>query len=205
VIGILAGRIKERFHRPVIALAAADGGLLRGSARSIPGLHIRDLLATLDSRRPGLIERFGGHAMAAGITLAAARLAEFSLAFAEEVDRQLGGPPDAGVIATDGELAPSELDLATARLLRFAGPWGQGFPEPVFEGSFRVVARRLVGDAHLRLVLATGQATRIEAVAFRWGERALPDAGVRLAYRLECDAYQGLERPQLVVEALLEG
>jgi single-stranded-DNA-specific exonuclease len=200
VVGILASRIKDRVNRPVVALAEGDDGLLKGSARSIAGLHIRDVLASVDGRRPGLLTRFGGHAMAAGLTLSANRLEAFTEAFAEEVERRLGERPPTPEIWTDGELPPREMDLETARLLRYAGPWGQGFPEPVFEGRFAVLERRFVGEGHLKLLLSPNGANRVDAVAFRWGDRPPPRDRITAAYRLDLNAYLGAERPQLVLE-----
>ena len=209
VIGILASRLKDRVHRPVIAFADADedGRLLKGSARSIPGIHIRDVLATVDSRHPDLLERFGGHAMAAGLSLPKAKLDAFANAFREEVQR-LADPADLeAVLETDGELASGDFALSLARTLRDAGPWGQQFPEPLFEGRFRVRGQRLVGERHLKLELAPAQdpAQAVEAIAFNVDPGAWPDPALRelrLAYRLDVNAWRGEERLQLVVEHL---
>ena len=202
VVGILASRIKERYHRPVVALAAADEVTVKGSARSIPGLHIRDVLAAVDSRHPGLLERFGGHAMAAGLSLARDRVEDFAGAFREEVERQLDGRPPRAEILSDGELAPQEFDAETARLLRYAGPWGQGFPEPLFDGEFEVLSHRFVGDIHLKLLLSLDGAVQLDAIAFRWGDRPPPGERVRIAYRLDLNEYRGVESPQLIIEHL---
>lgn len=202
VIGILASRIKDRYHRPVIALAGADEDRIKGSARSVPGLHMRDLLATLDSRHPGLIERYGGHAMAAGMTLPRASLDAFRAAFEAEVSAQFGGQAPEAELLTDGELEPAQLDEVTARLLRYAGPWGQGFPEPLFDGEFQVLSRRFVGDRHLKLELSPDGVVRVDAIAFRWGEREAPGDRVRAVYRLDLNAFRGVEGPQLIVEHL---
>ena len=202
VVGILASRIKERYHRPVVALAAADEVTVKGSARSIPGLHIRDVLAAVDSRHPGLLERFGGHAMAAGLSLARDRVEDFASAFRDEVERQLGGQPPRAEILSDGELAPQEFDAETARLLRYAGPWGQGFSEPLFDGEFEVLSHRFVGDIHLKLLLGLDGAVQLDAIAFRWGDRPPPGERVRIAYRLDLNEYRGVESPQLIIEHL---
>jgi len=202
VVGILASRIKERCHRPVVALAPADDNRVRGSARSIPGLHIRDVLAAVDSRHPGLMERFGGHAMAAGLTLTRERVDRFIEAFGAEVERVLDGRPPRAEILSDGRLESHELDLETARLLRYAGPWGQGFPAPLFDGEFEVLTHRIVGDVHLKLRLGLDGGAPLDAIAFRWGEQPLPGQRVRIAYRLDLNEYRGVESPQLIVEHL---
>jgi single-stranded-DNA-specific exonuclease len=203
VSGILAARIRERHHRPVIAFAEAEGGLLRGSARSIEGLHMRDLIDAVDKRHPGLVERFGGHAMAAGLTLRSSALERFTDAFVDEVRREIGDVPPAFEVLSDGELPPGDLNLETARVLRDGGPWGKGFPEPLFDGPFAVLDRRVVGERHLRLRLRPEGGLPIDAIGFRLGGR-LEGAGekVHLAYRLEVNEYRGEVSPQLVVEHL---
>jgi single-stranded-DNA-specific exonuclease len=202
VIGILAARIKERHNRPVVALAAAEDGTLKGSARSITDLHLRDLLAAVNARHPGLILRFGGHAMAAGLTLERSRLEPFARAFDAEVSRRLGGALPGARILTDGELAPHEMDLAAARALRFGGPWGQGFPEPLFDGEFRVLSHRFVGEIHLRMALQAAPGCILEAIAFRWGPRPPPAGRVRVVYRMDLNEFRGVESLQLIVEHL---
>jgi len=204
VIGILASRVRERWHRPVIAFAPADDGLLRGSARSIEGLHMRDLIDAVDKRNPGLIERFGGHAMAAGLTLSEAAFAPFSAAFSAAVRRETGDIPPVREILSDGELPPQSLDLITARTLRHAGPWGKGFPEPLFDGEFQVLQRKLVGDEHLRLRLRSSDGgLPIDAIGFRLGELIDgPGDRVHLAYRLDVNEFRGSFSPQLIVEHL---
>ncbi len=206
VIGILAARIRERYHRPVIAFARSDEGEVKGSARSVSGLHIRDVLDAVATRHPGLVRKFGGHAMAAGLTLAETDYPAFAEAFDTEVSRHLSGDELATVIWSDGELAASELSLDTAQQLRAAGPWGQGFPAPVFDGEFRVLAQRVVGGRHLKLSLeAVSGGTRMDAIAFN--TPALP-AGcdcARMAYRLDVNEYRGLVSPQLVVEYIETG
>jgi single-stranded-DNA-specific exonuclease len=203
VTGIVAARIRERWHRPVIAFGDAGDGVLRGSARSVEGLHMRDLLHALDQRHPGLIERFGGHAMAAGLTLPAAGLDRFRAAFEEEVRRELGDAPPERELVSDGELSPAALSLATAEALRLAGPWGKGFPEPLFDGQFAVQDARVVGERHLKLRLRPGAGRVVDAIAFNQGG-CMPRARglVHLAYRLDVNDYQGTRSPQLLVEHL---
>ncbi len=145
MIGILASRIKDRLHRPTIAFADGDPGQIKGSARSIPGIHIRDILDAVAVRHPGLISKFGGHAMAAGLSMARDDYEAFSRAFVDEVARHAEDVELQAVIESDGELAERDFQLELATTLRFAGPWGQHFPEPVFDGIFRIVNQRLVG------------------------------------------------------------
>lgn len=205
VIGILAGRIKERFHRPVIAFAPAGEGELKGSARSIPGLHIRDALDTLASRHPGLVTRFGGHAMAAGLSLPESHFAPFREAFAEIVGELLDPADLTGVVHSDGGLDGPDLGLDLAERLRDGGPWGQGFPEPVFDGTFGIAARRVVGERHLKLVLQPGRGgAAIDAIAFNADFEGWPGEGgeVHIAYRLDVNEYQGRRSAQLIVEHL---
>ncbi len=203
VIGILAGRIKERFHRPVIAFAPAGATELKGSARSIAGLHIRDTLDAVATRHPELLQRFGGHAMAAGLTLERSCLEGFRHAFAEEVGHRLDRESLQGTVITDGELAGSELTLELAELLRSGGPWGQGFPEPLFDGVFDIVGARTVGEKHLKLVLRHVDGTTLDAIAFNHtSDPWQPGRRVRAAYRLDVNAFQGSRRLQLVVTQL---
>ena len=203
VIGILASRIKEQFHRPVIVFADAGEGELKGSARSIPGLHIRDVLDAVAARHPDVLNRFGGHAMAAGLSLEASRLDDFRQAFLAELAQQLDEMALTGVLETDGELAPEDFSLELSELLRDAGPWGQGFPEPLFDGLFQVVSRRVVGERHLKLSLRpeTGGPI-VDAIAFSQVERFVPAVGdrVRAVYRLDSNEYRGMLNLQLVVE-----
>ncbi len=203
VAGIVAARIRERYHRPVIAFALADDGLLRGSARSIDGLHIRDAIALVDRRHPGLIERFGGHAMAAGLTLGAESLADFREALIEAVLAQLGDVPPQPEIRSDGSLSARLLTLETADMLRFAGPWGKGFPEPCFDGVFAVRQARIVGARHLKLRVATPDGELFDAIGFNLGEQLPVAQGrVRLAYRLDVNEYRGVRSLQLVFDVL---
>jgi single-stranded-DNA-specific exonuclease len=203
VIGILAARVRERFHRPVIAFALANETEIKGSARSVPNLHIRDALAAIAAREPQLIAKFGGHAMAAGLSLKKEHFEAFSAAFDAEVRHHLRQEDLQGVIYSDGELLPRELTLEVAEVLQAAGPWGQGFPEPVFDGLFNVADARTVAERHLRLTLqCTGGSRVIPAIAFNtpiepWLQNGRP---VHIAYRLDMNEYQGLKSPQLVVE-----
>ena len=196
VVGLLASRLKDRFHRPVFAFATDGDGALKGSGRSIAGLHLRDALDLVDKRAPGLIERFGGHAAAAGATIGASRLDDFRAAF-EAVARELIGPAELEQrIETDGALESPALTLEFARLLR-AQVWGQGFPEPKFTGCFRVESQRVVGERHLRLTLGL-DGRRIAAIQFNSVE-PLPGT-IDAVYRLDVNEYLGAETLQLVVE-----
>lgn len=207
VVGLVASRVKDRVHRPVIALARADAASLKGSARSVAGVHIRDVLDAIASRHPGLIEKFGGHAMAAGLTLPAARLEEFRAAFAAEVGRWMTLEDATGIVHSDGELAAAELTLEMAALLRESGPWGQAFPEPMFDGCFEVFNVRVLGERHLKMMVRAAAGPVCEAIAFRHFDHddapvVAANARVELAYRLDVNRYNGAERLQLVVEHL---
>ncbi len=207
VIGLVASRVKERLQRPVIAFAPSDGGWLKGSARSVPGLHVRDVLDAVAAHHPGLLERFGGHAMAAGMTLAESKLVEFRHAFAEEVARATGDDVLSGALHTDGPLESGEFNVATAQALREGGPWGSGFAEPLFDGRFAVLDTRVVGGRHLKLRLRAPSAEIVDAIAFRYlddpGAPAVrPQGSVELAYRAALDEYGGVPRLQLVSEWL---
>jgi single-stranded-DNA-specific exonuclease len=209
VIGILASRIKDRLHRPTIAFADGDPGQLKGSARSIPGIHIRDILDAVAVRHPGLISKFGGHAMAAGLSLARDDYEAFARAFVDEVARHAADVELQAVIESDGELAEHEFELELATALRFAGPWGQHFPEPVFDGLFRIVSQRLVGQKHLKLVLfpANGSVL-LDAIAFNVDLDVWPDPAieqVEIAYRLDVNEFRGQRSVQLVIEQLVPG
>lgn len=203
VIGILASRLKERYHRPAIAFADAGDGLLKGSARSVPGFHIRDALDAVAARHPGLISKFGGHAMAAGLSLPEENFAAFAAAFDTEVRRQLCADDLTGRLLSDGQLGVEEFHLDLARALRQAGPWGQHFPEPLFHGMFQVVQQRLVGERHLKLVVRSEcGALQLDAIAFNIDREQWPNPTVRwveLAYRLDVNEYRGQESVQLVV------
>lgn len=203
VIGLVASRIKERTHRPVIAFAPANETELKGSARSVPGLHIRDALDAIAARHPELLTKFGGHAMAAGLSLARNHLEAFTRAFDEEVGRWLSEDDLEGKILSDGELTEQEISLELAESLRDAGPWGQGFPEPVFDNEFDVLEQRVVGEKHLKLRLRHGARRAIDAIAFNSvaDSKALPSwTRMRAAYRLDVNEYQGARNLQLVIE-----
>ncbi len=202
VIGLVASRIKERVHRPVIAFAPANEHELKGSARSVPGLHIRDALDNIAAREPALLAKFGGHAMAAGLTLARDAFEAFARAFDEEVSRWLSDDDLRGRIHTDGELETGDFSLELAELLAAGGPWGQGFPEPLFDGCFDVLERRIVGEKHLKLTLRTGNSKPIGAIAFNAAETPADWVSIRTAYRLDVNEYQGNRSLQLVLEHL---
>lgn len=204
VIGILASRIKERYHRPVIAFASAGDGTLKGSARSINGLHIRDLLDEVAVREPGMLRKFGGHAMAAGMTLDEASFDCFCRVFDETVRAHLRPDDLRALIQSDGTIAAGEMTLATARQIIDGGPWGQGFPEPTFDDRFEVVSSRVVGDKHWKLVLRPLHGDlSLDAIAFNAVE-ALPvmPPMVHAAYRLDENQWQGRSCLQLRVEYL---
>ena len=204
VIGILASRIKDRYHRPVIAFASADDNWIKGSARSIPGVHIRDLLDSIAAKHPELINKFGGHAMAAGLTLLKHDYDRFSKAFDIEVREHLELDDIRGIIHSDGELPAHLMNIDTAALLRDAGPWGQSFPEPIFDGQFSLINWRIVGEKHLKMVLATANGESIDAIAFNQGEKTPPNGECLLeaAYRVDVNEYRGIRNVQLIVEHL---
>ena len=203
VVGLVASKLKEQLHRPAIAFAPAEPGstVLRGSARSIPGLHIRDLLVAVDAAHPGLIDRFGGHAMAAGLSLALEQLPRFEAALHEQAGRLFDPAWLHAEVLSDGELQADEFDLANAEALRDGGPWGQGYPEPLFDGEFELLNWRVVGERHLKLELAHG-AQRLNAIHFGGWTGDAPAPWVRIAYRLVADDYRGRGAIQLVVEQL---
>lgn len=206
VIGILASRIKDKYHRPVIAFADAGNGEIKGSCRSIVGLHMRDVLDVVDTQHPGMILKFGGHAMAAGLTIPESQLDAFSLAFDAAVRKVLDEDALQGILLSDGELQPHELTLETAEILRAGGPWGQQFPEPTFDGSFRLLHQKLVAGKHLKMMvepLAGGSV--IDAIAFNVDLKRWPDASVQqieLVYRLDVNEFRGNRSVQLMVEHL---
>ena len=207
VVGILAARVKDRLHRPVAVFAPdPDGEHIKGSVRSIPGVHVRDLLDTVAARNPGLIQRFGGHAMAAGLTIRRGMLDRFSARFAAEADRVMSAEMREAVVLSDGEIPGSDFTLDLARSIRDAAPWGQGFPEPIFDGVFGVAGERPVGGGrHAKLRLLPRGADRpIDAIAFN-REPPLPAntrGEVQAAYRLVVNAFRGEERPELIVEEI---
>jgi len=198
VIGILAARVREHTHRPVIALAPGNEEELKGSARSINGLHIRDVLDSVAARHPGLIEKFGGHAMAAGLTLRRDRLQQFRQAFEHEVEGMLDESDLTGRVLSDGELPEQDMNLDFAERLRAGGPWGQAFPEPTFDGEFEVVQQRIVGDHHLKMVLRPrGGGRVVDAIAFNITAAA---DSIRAVYRLDVNEFRGSRSAQFIIE-----
>lgn len=206
VVGILASRIKERFHRPVIAFAPTGDGLLKGSGRSIQGLHMRDALERLDTLYPGMILKFGGHAMAAGLSLEGARFDEFQQRFGELVTEWLDPALLQGEVVSDGPLAAAEMSMEVAQMLRDAGPWGQMFPEPLFDGRFRILQQRLVGERHLKVMVEpVGGGPLLDGIAFNVDTAIWPDPGVRevqLAYKLDINEFRGNRSLQLIIDHL---
>lgn len=204
VVGILASRIKERFHRPVIAFAPAGNGTLKGSGRSIQGLHMRDALERLDSLYPGMMLKFGGHAMAAGLSLEEDRFSEFQQRFGELVTEWLDPSLLQGEIVSDGPLTATDMTLEVAQMLREAGPWGQMFPEPLFDGRFRLLQQRLVGERHLKVMLEpAGGGPLIDGIAFNVDTTRWPDNGVReveIAYKLDINEFRGNRSLQLIID-----
>lgn len=206
VVGILASRIKERFHRPVIAFAPAGEGVLKGSGRSIQGLHMRDALERLDTLYPGMMLKFGGHAMAAGLTLEEANFDAFQQRFGDLVTEWLDPALLQGEILSDGPLSAQEMTLEVAEMLREAGPWGQMFPEPMFDGEFRLLQQRLVGERHLKVMLEpVGGGPLLDGIAFNVDTAIWPDNGVRqvkIAYKLDVNEFRGNRSVQLIIENL---
>ncbi|WLI76680.1 single-stranded-DNA-specific exonuclease RecJ [Kosakonia sp. H02] len=206
VVGILASRIKERFHRPVIAFAPAGEGVLKGSGRSVQGLHMRDALERLDTLYPGMMLKFGGHAMAAGLTLEEVHFDVFQQRFGELVTEWLDPALLQGEIISDGPLTAQEMTLDVAEMLREAGPWGQMFPEPLFDGEFRLLQQRLVGERHLKVMLEpVGGGPLLDGIAFNVDTTCWPDNGVRqvnIAYKLDVNEFRGNRSVQLIIENL---
>ena len=204
VLGILASRIKEQFHRPVIAFAQDQAGILKGSARSIPGLHIRDVLERVYSQHPDLILKFGGHAMAAGLSIPESRFDDFRQIFNQTVSELLAEDQLQGTIWTDGELNANLLNLATAETLRQGGPWGQAFPEPLFDGEFKILQQRLVGEKHLKMMVEPKLGgPLLDAIAFNVDTRYYPDLSVKTArfvYKLDINEFRGNRDVQLLVD-----
>lgn len=207
IVGLVASRVKDAVHRPVIAFApeAAGASGIKGSARSVPGLHIRDVLALVDSRCPGLLNSFGGHAMAAGMSLPLARLDEFKHALSAAVQTVLDGESLNAELLTDGELAATDLGMDLALQLESLGPWGQRFPEPLFDGRFTIVDQRVVGATHMKLSLRPQQSSAVlEAIAFNCSTEDLGNSGsIRALYRLDINRWRGQEVCQLRIERIL--
>jgi len=214
VIGIVAGRLKEKYHRPSIVFAGTANDIsdeelesnteIKGSARSIPGLHIRDLLEHIDSQHPGIIIKFGGHAMAAGLSIAEGDFDKFQQLFNQYAQQWLSSDDLKGTLASDGELPTSEMTLSFAQLLRDSGPWGQNFTEPLFDDKFNLVQQRIVGEKHLKLVVEkSGQV--FDAIAFNVDLNRWPDhhaQQVHLAFRLDINEFRGKQSVQFIVEYL---
>ena len=199
VVGIIASRIKDRVHRPTIAFAKVSDTEIKGSARSIHGLHIRDALDAIATANPGLIDKFGGHAMAAGLSLPLAKFAEFAALFDAEARKGLSKGDLEQQVVSDGELG-GKFNLATARKIAEAAPWGQGFPEPVFDGEFEIIDQRILGSRHLKLRLLKDDEL-IDAIAFNHN-RLIEERIKRMAYRIDINEYRGLEKVQLIIEAV---
>ncbi len=204
IVGLIAARMRERINRPVVAFAAVDEQQLKASARSVPGLHIRDLLSLVAARHPGLMTKFGGHAMAAGLSLERGRFDEFAAVFEQTVAEVMGEGGADNVILTDGTLADEYLSVVCAELLRQTSPWGQDFPEPLFDDEFEVLEQRVLADIHLKLRVRRVAGSRVlDALAFRYLDEhqgRLDSQRVRLVYRLEVNEYQGQRTPQLIIE-----
>lgn len=210
VVGLVAGKLKEKLHRPVVAFALESNdssNMLKGSARSIAGFHIRDALERLASQHPNMITKFGGHAMAAGLSLPAEQLPAFTQAFDQLAQEWLAPEQLEQVIYTDGELVGDQLSLDSADALKQAGPWGQGFPEPVFDGCYDVVNSRIVGEKHVKLKLHTGNKI-LDAIWFFAPEEHLvkppqPQSRWQVAYKLDANDYLGSTTLQLIIETML--
>lgn len=205
VVGLVASRLKEKYHRPVVAFARSDDGYLKGSCRSISGLHIRDALEALALKDPGLIIKFGGHAMAAGLTMEESRLENFSNAFREHVNTVISSDDLNARIMTDGSLEEEQINMQTASMLIEAGPWGQQFPEPSFQGIFKIKQQRIVGKNHLKLLLQlhSNPVDTFDAIHFNVDLDCWPSdkyQNVTCVYRLEINEFRGRESLQLVIE-----
>ena len=205
VIGILASRIKDKYNRPTIVFADAGDGEIKGSARSIQGFHIRDALDAIASRYPNLLQKFGGHAMAAGMSLTRDKFSDFATAFDEEVRRQLSEEDLSAVVLSDGELVSQDFNLILAQQLREAGPWGQHFPEPVFDGEFFLIQQKILGNKHLKMTLSINEGDQqiVDAIAFNidpnvWTNNKFKK--IKVAYRLDINEFRGNKSVQLMVD-----
>jgi len=204
IVGLIAARVRERCHRPVIAFARENDEFLKGSARSIPGVHIRDLLEAVSAVKPDLIDKFGGHAMAAGLSIAESSLEEFKQLAAQQMGRLYPDADFSGAIVTDGQLPGGAFNLKFARSLRDAGPWGSGFPEPLWSGEFSIVEQRTVGENHLKMrVRPASGGDVIDAIAFNQAGPSYRGV-VQLAFKLDVNEFRGVENPQLVVEQIAQ-
>jgi single-stranded-DNA-specific exonuclease len=203
VIGILASRVKEQYHRPTIIFTQGDEGELKGSGRSLAKLNIRDAICDISVRHPGLVLKFGGHAMAAGLSIVAERFEEFVGAFNTVVSEKLTLDDLNSTIFTDGPLNNAYLKLDFARQLRKCGPWGQGFPEPIFEGTFVVIDQRIVGNNHLKMIFEIDELVSVNAILFNADTTQWPNEDcdeVRVAYKLDINEYRGRQQVQLIIE-----
>ena len=204
VLGIVASRIKEQYHRPVIAFAQDQEGILKGSARSIEGLHMRDVLERIHSQHPEMILKFGGHAMAAGLSIKESFFPDFQKIFNQTVQDWLNEDQLQGVIWTDGELHANEFSIETAEVIKSGGPWGQAFPEPVFDGEFKIFEQRAIGQNHLKmLVEPKNGGPLLDAIAFNIDTRYYPDLSIKqakFAYKLEINEFRGNRNVQLLVD-----
>jgi single-stranded-DNA-specific exonuclease len=207
VIGILASRVKDKLHRPTIVFADDSETVLKGSGRSVAGIHLRDVLDEIATANPGMLTKFGGHAMAAGLSLEKIHLPAFEKSFAEIVAKQAGADGLTPVLHTDGELAAEYFTVALAHELESAGPWGQAFPEPTFSGEFSVVNQRIVGQKHLKLVLApvAAPAQTVDAIYFNVDVDAWPNSSaqyIKAVYKLQVNSFNGRESAQLLIDYL---
>lgn len=206
VLGIVSSRIKDQYHRPVIAFTQDGEGILKGSARSIEGLHMRDVLERIHSQHPNIILKFGGHAMAAGLSIREEYFADFQYLFNQTIADWLDEEHLQGIIWTDGELNSNEFNLETAELIKSVGTWGQGFPEPCFDGEFKILDQRAIGQNknHLKMLLEPKQGgVLLDAIAFNINTRLYPDLSIkqaRLAYKLEINEFRGNRSLQLLVD-----
>jgi len=203
VVGLLASRIKEKFHRPVAVFAKDDSGNLKGSVRSVAGLHIRDALDAVATQNPGLITKFGGHAMAAGLSLEESKFDQFQLALEQQVASTIDPQDLEATMQTDGQLDTDQFTMHTASILRDAGPWGQAFPEPSFEGDFELKSQRIVGENHLKVTVSLdGESSEIDGIYFNIDSQLWPTTAtkVRCVYRLDINEFRGRESVQLLVQ-----
>ena len=207
VVGILASRVKDKYHRPTIAFAQISEGEMKGSGRSVSGLHLRDVLAEMDAKHPKLMTKFGGHAMAAGVSVPISKFDDFNRVFNVTVDKYLSDEMRRPIVLSDGELSRAQFTLEHAQAIRQAGPWGQGFPEPRFHGEFRIVDQKIVGQKHLKLVLSLGQFSDVlvDAIAFgvdldKWPS---PETSQLVAvYKLDVNIFRGRASLQLIIDYL---
>jgi single-stranded-DNA-specific exonuclease len=204
VVGLLASRIKEKFHRPVAVFARDDSGTLKGSVRSIPGLHIRDALDAVATQNPGLISKFGGHAMAAGLSLEESQLEAFKKALEQQVASTIDPLDLEATLQTDGQLQTDQFSMHIASVLRDSGPWGQAFPEPCFQGEFELRSQRIVGENHLKVSLTpdANNTQSIDGIYFNVDINQWPTTAsrVRCVYRLDINEFRGRQSLQLLIQ-----